>query len=109
MNEHSYFFADADLDREYARLQTQARLYDKLSIGIIETLGLADDAVCLEIGPGAGSMLRWMADRRPRGRVVGLDRDDRFFPASRRPNVDLRKADVRTAEPSAAAWVYRRP
>src|SRR6476659_1738370 len=66
-------------------------------MGALMHLGLSEGARCLEAGVGAGSMLRWMAAQvGPTGHVLGVDLDDRLFPASARPNVELRKDDIRT-------------
>ena len=91
----TYMFGDEATDAEFARLQAQERLYDWASVGVLSSLAPPSPCSFLEIGPGAGSMLRWMSGAAgPDGRVVGVDLDDRFFPSMELPNVELRRADV---------------
>lgn len=91
-----YIFDDRETEVEFARLDEQAQLLDEFSRSRIAGLSLGDNVRCLEVGPGTGSMSRWMADKG--WTVVALDISDRWFPAMRRERVELQVGDIRTAE-----------
>lgn len=77
------------------RLQTLERIHDPFSIRVLERIGVAEGWDCLELGPGAGSMTRWLSERAgPSGRVVALDMDARFVKEFDLANLEVREADV---------------
>lgn len=88
-----YVWDDRDTELEFARLDGQARLLDQLSCSRLASLSMGSGTRCLEVGPGTGSMTRWMVDQG--WQVVALDISDRWFPAIRRDGVDLCVGDVR--------------
>ncbi len=52
-------------------------------------------AVCLEVGAGAGSVARWLADRAgPGGLVVATDADPRFLAGTAATGVEVRRHDI---------------
>lgn len=90
-----YVFATPDPERERQRLLAVQDEFDAASFACLERLGVQRDWACLEIGCGAGSVLRWLAERTEH--AVGLDLEPRLVgdvPA----NVEVRQADVATAD-----------
>jgi ubiquinone/menaquinone biosynthesis C-methylase UbiE len=50
---------------------------------------------CLDVGAGAGSLGRWLAERvGPTGHVVAADIDPRFLGGLREPNVEVHRCDI---------------
>jgi ubiquinone/menaquinone biosynthesis C-methylase UbiE len=61
---------------EYERLRMQARAWDTATGRLLDEVGLARGASCLDAGCGPGETMRAMAERvGPAGRVLGLDAD----------------------------------
>jgi SAM-dependent methyltransferase len=61
---------------EYERLRDQARVWEAATGRLLDRVGLAPGASCLDAGCGPGETMRVMAQRvGPGGRVVGLDVD----------------------------------
>lgn len=55
-----YIFSDNQEDDEYYRLRLLEDAFDKKTKTILRAAGLKEGWKCLEIGPGAGSILQWM-------------------------------------------------
>lgn len=95
----SYFADQADHDEEFARLQKLEENRDPTTRRYLESLGIRKGWHCLEVGPGAGSIARWMAGRVGRsGKVVAADINPRFLQDVRIPNLEVRQIDI-TADP----------
>jgi SAM-dependent methyltransferase len=61
---------------EYERLRMQARVWDSATGRLLDQVGLAPGASCLDAGCGPGETMRAMAERvGPAGRVLGIDAD----------------------------------
>jgi trans-aconitate methyltransferase len=61
---------------EYERLRAQARVWESATGRLLDQVGLALGASCLDAGSGPGETMRMMAQRvGPAGRVVGIDVD----------------------------------
>ena len=60
--EHEYVLTK-DFAGEHERLQLLEAQVDPLSIAAIEAAGIEPGSRCLEIGAGAGSIARWLAQR----------------------------------------------
>jgi SAM-dependent methyltransferase len=61
---------------EYERLRMQARMWDSATGRLLDQVGLAPGASCLDAGCGPGETMRAMAERvGPAGRVLGIDAD----------------------------------
>ena len=62
---------------EYERLRLQALIWEASTGRLLDEIGLAPGASCLDAGCGPGETMRLMAERvGPAGRVVGLDVDE---------------------------------
>lgn len=60
--------------RDRARLHLLEARFDPATRRHLSEVGLGPGKTCLEVGPGTGSILRWMAQAvAPGGRVLGLD------------------------------------
>ena len=64
---------------EYERLRAQARMWEAATGRLLDQVGLAPGASCLDAGCGPGETMRVMAQRvGPAGRVLGIDVDARL-------------------------------
>jgi SAM-dependent methyltransferase len=62
---------------EYERLRVQARIWEAATGHLLDQVGLAPGARCLDAGCGPGETMRLMAHRvGPEGSVVGIDVDE---------------------------------
>jgi SAM-dependent methyltransferase len=101
----AYLHAATDPDVERARLHLLEARYDRDTFRRFDALGPLDGARCLEVGAGAGSVARWLADRAgPGGRVVATDRDPQFLHDLDEPWVDVRRHDILRDELEEAAY-----
>jgi SAM-dependent methyltransferase len=91
----NYFADQADHDEELSRLQRLEENRDQTTRRYLKALGIRKGWRCLEVGPGAGSIARWMAERvGPKGRVVAADINPRFLADNAIPNLDVRRHDI---------------
>lgn len=75
-----YIFTDHEEIREFDRLQLLERASDATTVRLLERAGVREESACLEVGPGAGSILRWLGERvGSDGLVVGVDRTTEFL------------------------------
>ncbi|MGW5053592.1 class I SAM-dependent methyltransferase [Actinokineospora sp. NPDC004072] len=65
---------------------------DEFSFGVLDALGLPDDAHCVDLGAGAGSIAAGLVERFPRGRVVAVDVDTSHLGGS---PAEVVEADIR--------------
>ena len=64
---------------EYRRLRTQARLWEPATRRLLDQVGVAPGARCLDVGCGPGEVMRLLAERvGPSGSVTGVDLDGRI-------------------------------
>lgn len=90
-----YVFHAAEEPRELARLQMLERIFDPGTQRRLLTAGLATGWHCLEVGAGAGSIVRWLEQRvGPSGKVVALDTDPRFLRGSGSSTIEILQGDV---------------
>jgi SAM-dependent methyltransferase len=75
------------------------RVFDPASRRRLLGTGLQVGWRCLEVGPGAGSIMTWMSEVvGPTGQVVAVDLDPKFLGESGQSNVEIERADIRTAQ-----------
>lgn len=90
-----YIFANTQFESELTRLQTIERIFDPASRRQILATGITTGWQCLEIGAGAGSIMRWMAEIvGTSGKVTAVDLDTRFIQDTQLSNVEVIKADI---------------
>ncbi len=58
---------------ELERLTLQERILDGFSTGVLGRLGVAPGMRCLDVGAGAGSLVRWLAQRAGAQNVTAVD------------------------------------
>jgi SAM-dependent methyltransferase len=87
-----------DTPDEVARLGKLQGLHDEASIRRLLALGVAPGRHCLELGAGAGSIARWMADQvGPTGTVTAVDRDtSQLHQLGESPHVSVVEDDIAT-------------
>ena len=71
--------------------------YDPGTTTILEKLPVQRGWTCLELGAGAGSLARWLADRVEPGRVLAVDIDTAYLTAEGTPNLTVQQADITSA------------
>jgi SAM-dependent methyltransferase len=90
-----YFAADADSRDELARLRLLENECDPHTRRHIDTLGIGPGWRCLEVGAGAGAIVRWLAQRVGlTGHVVAADLHPRYLDDLRLPHVEVRQCDI---------------
>jgi len=98
MAEAEYVFQQAEDRKELERLQAIERVFDPASRRRLLATGLKAGWRCLEVGAGAGSVMRWMSEAvGPTGQVVAVDIAPKFLVPPQPANVEVRQADIRTA------------
>ena len=97
LTEPAYVFHRVEDRQELERLRAIEHQHDPGSRRRLLAAGLRPGWRCLEVGPGAGSILSWLADVvGPSGSVCAVDLSTKFLPARWPPHVELRQADIRT-------------
>lgn len=82
--------------QELARLQAIERVFDPASRRRIQTTGISPNWQCLEVGAGAGSIVRWMSEIVGEdGKVVAVDLNTRFVAKIEQANIEVIEADIR--------------
>ena len=95
MSQSNYIFTDTQFRSELTRLQELEKVGDRLSRRQILATGITTGWQCLEIGAGAGSMMRWMSETvGASGRVTAVDLDIRFVKNTQLANVEVIEADI---------------
>lgn len=90
-----------DLGRE--QFECLELLLDDHSTRALAAAGVRRGDRCLEIGAGAGSVARWMADRvRPSGNVVAVDIDTTRLASG--PAMDVRRHDINDGVPDGGPF-----
>ena len=87
--------AGQDPGPERRRLQLLERLRDPVTVRRLRRLGVSAGWCCLEVGAGAGSIVRWLSDAvGPTGQVLAIDLDTRLLQDLDAANVEVRAVDV---------------
>ena len=88
---------------EHQRLRLVERTLDPRTRALVDSLGLPPTARCVDLGAGAGSVARWLAERFPLGHVVATDTATDFLDAGSASNLKIVRHDVtRDDFPSAS-------
>lgn len=99
MTEATYVFQRVDDRRERERLRAIEGVFDPASRRRLLATGLQAGWHCLEVGPGAGSIMNWMGEVvGPTGQVVAVDLDTKFLSDEERPHVSVVRADICAAQ-----------
>jgi 2-polyprenyl-3-methyl-5-hydroxy-6-metoxy-1,4-benzoquinol methylase len=90
-----YIFANTQFESELTRLQMVEKIFDPASRRQILATGITSGWQCLEIGAGAGSTMRWLAEIvGTEGKVTAIDLDTRFIKDTHLPNIEIIEADI---------------
>ena len=104
-SEGRYFAADAEYQAELTRRRIGEAECDPLTVRYLLRLGVGDGWRCLEVGAGAGSIVRWLSDRvGPNGAVVAADINTRFLDDLSEGNIEVRRFDITQDEPEVDAY-----
>ena len=100
-----YVFHLVEDQRELERLRAIEQVFDPSSRRRLSATGLRGGWSCLEVGPGAGSILNWMSSVvGPTGRVVAVDLSTKFLTAAQPEHVEARQGDVRSTPLPASSF-----
>ncbi len=95
VSEPRYATANAEIGPERARLELLQLLNDAATIRRLDAIGIEAGWRCVEIGAGAGSIARALAERcGPQGLVVATDRDPRFLDDFPGPGREIATHDI---------------
>ncbi len=96
MSDKTYVFNTATDETERRRLQLLESVYDPYTVNWMNGIDIKPGMSCLEVGPGAGSMVRWLSERVGRcGWVTAVDTSPRFVsPPYPHANVEVVKGDL---------------
>lgn len=76
----SYIFESHAEDREFHRLRMIESANDPESIALLLRTGIQPGWTCLELGPGAGSILQWLGTQvGSTGMVIGIDKKTSYL------------------------------
>jgi SAM-dependent methyltransferase len=93
------YILDRGWEPERRRLELQERTLDPITFDHLERIGVGEGWRCLELGAGAGSVVRWLADRvGPTGAVVAIDLDTKLVEQLEGPVIEVRQEDLMTAD-----------
>ncbi len=97
------YLYDQAWERERQRLTALENLFDDTTRHRLDLLGVGEGWSCLEVGAGAGSTARWLAERvGATGQVVATDLDPRFL--SDGPRLKVIAHDILTDEVDTEAY-----
>ncbi|MBV9281043.1 MAG: class I SAM-dependent methyltransferase [Chloroflexi bacterium] len=86
---------DQPWEEERQRLVLLEEAHDPVTIRQLEAVEVGKGWRCAEVGAGAGSIARWLAERvGATGRVIALDLDTRFLDAASYTNLEVRRQDI---------------
>lgn len=96
------YFSDHQWPGEQRRLALLEQRYDPGTVRRLVQIGVRRGWSCLEVGAGAGSIARWLAQRvGPTGRVVATDLDTQFLDAGE-AHLEIWRHDI-TCDPLPTA------
>lgn len=76
----AYIFDNKSEEREFRRLQLVEAANDPTTIALLDEIGIQAGWRCLELGAGAGSILRWLGHRIGlSGLAVGIDKNTTYL------------------------------
>ena len=94
MTTTDYIFDEHDRDQEIVRLRMIEELFDPTTIGHLKRTGIGVGWRCLELGAGAGSIMKWMGGVvGDSGSVVGVDKNTRHLHGLSDPPIQIIESD----------------
>lgn len=90
----SYIFESHAEDREYHRLRLIESANDPSTFALLQRTGIQPGWTCLELGPGAGSILQWLGTQvGAHGLVIGIDTNTAYLQSFSTPPFSVRKGN----------------
>lgn len=100
-----YVFQAGEEPREFVRLHMLERIFDAGTQRRLLATGLTSGWHCLEVGAGAGSIVRWLEQRvGPSGKVVAVDTNPRFLRGSGSSTIEILQGDISDVDLPPAAF-----
>jgi SAM-dependent methyltransferase len=100
-----YLFAATPAEPELIRLRAIEAYFDPDTRQFLTQTGLTAGWQCLEVGAGAGSIARWLAEQvTPTGQVTAVDLDPRFLAGLADQVLTVKAGDIRSLEVGANAF-----
>ncbi len=94
-----YVFTSNRSDKEYQRLRLLERAFDEKTKSILLESGLKAGFACLEVGPGAGSILEWMKHIvGSSGSVIGVDKNIEHVRHLKKQSITLVEESIQASE-----------
>ena len=105
-----YAFEQAGDPSERDRLALLQSYYDTKTIPKLRQIGVTSGWHCHDVGAGAGSIAKWLAERvAPMGSVLAVDLDLTLLEPLASPTLSVRRHDIRTDDlPLNADFVHAR-
>ncbi len=95
-----YIFEHNKVDRELTRLRMIERAVDGDTIAQLEQAGVTTGWACLEVGAGAGSIVRWLASRvGSTGHVAAVDKKTAYLTQFAGPTVQVYEGNLLDVTP----------
>jgi SAM-dependent methyltransferase len=92
-------------EAERERLALVERFHDPPTMQALETIGVAPGWKCLDVGAGAGSVSRWLADRvLPDGELLATDLETKLLTPLVERGVRVLRADITAGPPAVDAF-----
>jgi trans-aconitate methyltransferase len=89
---------------ELQRLQLQERILDGFSTHVLDQLGVKPGMRCLDVGAGAGSIVRWLAERVGARNVTAVDLNIAPLRGQVPANVSVLELDITRQAPADASY-----
>ena len=104
MGTQKYIFQNSEDHPELQRLQLLESIFDPHTKALIQKAGDLAGKHCLEVGAGAGSILRWLSEQvGGQGKVTAVDLDDRFL-QNPPGNVEVLVGDIQEIDLAAQSF-----
>jgi ubiquinone/menaquinone biosynthesis C-methylase UbiE len=96
---NDYIFTNNDTYTELARLKMIEAALDPATISSLNKTGIQEGWSCLELGPGAGSIMNWMGHQVGlKGKVVAIDKNTSYVKQFVEPPYELIEGDISKLE-----------
>ena len=100
-----YIFESAEDQAEFERLKFIEEALDEKTKEVIQTSGITSGWKCLELGPGAGSILGWMSDLvGAQGKVIGIDKNTKYLETINAKQVEKVEGDILELELESSSF-----
>jgi ubiquinone/menaquinone biosynthesis C-methylase UbiE len=90
-----YIFESTEQNAEFERMKLIEDAFDEQTKELIQNTGIKLGWNCLELGTGAGSILKWMSSSiGNEGKVVGIDKNIKFIEPIYANNINKIQGDI---------------